>query len=75
MLLTKNSHAFFVFFIISTFSPSVLAESLSEVYQQAKTQGVQVKVSEAGYLAALEKIPQVHSCLRPRVNLYHDQKF
>jgi len=48
---------------------SLFAESLLDVYQHAKNQDAKLKVSEIGYLAALEKIPQVRSGLKPRVNL------
>ena len=45
------------------------AENLLQVYQQAKLNDAQLKVSEIGYLAALESKPQVLSGLKPRVDL------
>jgi len=47
----------------------VFSESLLEVYQHAKLNDAQLKISEAGYLAALEAKPQVLSALKPRVDL------
>ena len=45
------------------------SESLLQVYQHAKQNDVQLKVSEVGYLAALEAKPQILSALKPRVDL------
>jgi len=47
----------------------VNAENLFQVYQQAKQNDAQIRVSETGYLATLEKKPQVLSALKPRVDL------
>ncbi len=47
-------------------TPAV-AENLLQVYQHAKTNDVQLKISEAGFLAALEAKPQVISGLKPQV--------
>ncbi len=43
------------------------AEDLLQVYQDAKTNDAQLKISEAGFLAALEAKPQVISGLKPQV--------
>ncbi len=45
------------------------AETLFQVYQQAKQSDAQLKASEAGYLATLEKKAQVLSASKPRVDL------
>ncbi len=45
------------------------AENLLQVYQHAKINDAQLRISEAGYRAALEKKPQVLSNLKPRVDL------
>ena len=45
------------------------AESLFQVYQHAKTSDATLKASEAGYLATLEKKPQILSASKPRVDL------
>lgn len=48
---------------------TAFSESLLEVYQHAKVNDAQLKISEAGYLAALEAKPQILSALKPRVDL------
>ncbi len=48
---------------------SVQAENLLQVYQHAKKNDLQLKISETNYLATLEKKPQVMSALKPRVDL------
>jgi len=45
------------------------AENLLQVYQHAKTNDVQLQISEAGFLAALEAKPQVISGLKPQVDV------
>jgi len=53
----------------STFSATVSAESLLQVYQHAKQNDTKLKISETNFLATLEKRPQVASNLKPRVDL------
>lgn len=45
------------------------AENLLQVYQQAKGYDAQFKAQESGYMATLEKKPQVLSALKPQVSL------
>lgn len=47
----------------------LFAENLFQVYQDAKKNDAQLKISETGFLATLEKKPQVMSILKPRVDL------
>jgi len=47
----------------------VVAENLFQVYEQAKQSDAQLKAIEAGYLATLEKKPQILSASKPRVDL------
>ncbi len=49
--------------------PSAFAENLIQVYQHAQQHDAQLKISEAGFLASLEKKPQIMSLLKPRVDL------
>lgn len=53
-------------FVLAT---PVSAESLLQVYQHAKDSDATLKASEAGYLATLEKKPQILSASKPRVDL------
>jgi len=46
-----------------------LAENLLQVYQHAKVNDVQLKISESAFLAALEAKPQAISALKPQVAL------
>ncbi len=48
---------------------SVQAENLLQVYQHAKKNDLQLKISKTNYLATLEKKPQIMSALKPRVDL------
>ena len=50
-------------------STSAFAENLLQVYQDSKINDVQLKISEAGFLASLEAKPQVISGLKPQVGL------
>ncbi len=50
------------------FAP-VNAETLLQVYEHAKQNDAQLKISEMGFLAALEAKPQVLSGLKPQVTL------
>jgi len=47
----------------------VYAEDLLQVYQHAKTNDAQLKISEAGFLAALEAKPQAIAGLKPQVSI------
>ncbi len=51
------------------FNSLALSENLLQVYQHAKKSDAQIRVSEANYLATLEKKPQALSALKPRVNI------
>ncbi len=55
-------------FMTLSISP-LYAENLLQVYQHAKTNDVQLKISEAGFLAALEAKPQAIAGLKPQVDL------
>lgn len=56
--------------IFACSTPSLLAaETLLQVYQHAKQNDAQLKISEINFLATLEKKPQVLSGLKPRVDL------
>lgn len=52
----------------SIMSPA-FSENLLQVYQHAKQNDAQLRVSESGYLASLEARPQILSALKPRVDL------
>lgn len=56
-----------MFFGISTVPAH--AETLLQVYEHAKQNDAQLKISEMGFLAALEAKPQVLSGLKPQVTL------
>ncbi|PID33708.1 MAG: type I secretion protein TolC [Thiotrichales bacterium] len=59
-------------FVISTVlasAVSVNAETLLQVYEHAKQNDAQLKISERGFLAALEAKPQVLSALKPQLTL------
>lgn len=45
------------------------SDNLLQVYQHALKNDAQIKASEAGYFAALEKRPQALSALKPRIDL------
>jgi len=53
--------------IIGLITTPVYSENLLQVYQHAKANDAQLKISEAGFLAALEAKPQVISGLKPQV--------
>ncbi len=55
--------------VTSFVSTPALSENLLQVYQQALQSDAQIKASEAGYLAILEKRPQALSALKPRIDL------
>lgn len=55
--------------IASALMLPVAAENLFQVYQHAKNNDATLKASEAGYLATLEKKPQILSASKPRVDL------
>lgn len=50
-------------------APSVQAENLLQVYQQAKGYDAQFKALESDYLAVLERKPQALSALKPQVSV------
>ena len=52
---------------ISLITSPAYSENLLQVYQQAKVNDAQLKISEASFLAALEAKPQVISGLKPQV--------
>lgn len=62
-------------FSMFVISPAVHAENLLEVYQHAKLNDAQLRISEAGYRASLEQKPQVLSGLKPRVDLGADATY
>ncbi len=55
--------------IMSTVSAPLYAETLLQVYEHAKQNDAQLKISEMGFLAALEAKPQVLSGLKPQATL------
>ncbi len=55
--------------IASSTITSAQAENLLQVYQHAKKNDIQLKISQTNLLATLEKRPQVASALKPRVDL------
>ncbi|GAA0423268.1 efflux transporter outer membrane subunit OpmH [Cocleimonas flava] len=55
--------------IMATVSAPVNAETLLQVYEDAKKNDAQLKVSEMGFLAALEAKPQVLSGLKPQLTV------
>lgn len=66
----KNLKTIISVFIISALhTSSIYSESLIQVYEHAKANDAQLKISEAGFLAALEAKPQVVSALKPQVGL------
>lgn len=74
----KKSISMLVLASIATYSllsAPVNAESLLQVYEQAKKNDAQLKISEAGFRVALENKPQVLSNLKPRANLNADASY
>jgi len=59
----------FLSFTVSLAAAPAYSENLLQVYQHAKTNDAQLKISEAGFLAALEAKPQVISGLKPQVGV------
>lgn len=55
--------------VLSLFVNQVSAENLLQVYEHAKANDAQLKISEQGFLASLEAKPQVLSGLKPQVAL------
>lgn len=55
--------------VFGVVSAPVTAETLLQVYEDAKKNDAQLKISEMGFLAALEAKPQVLSGLKPQVGL------
>ena len=70
--INKSSSRYFLivcaFFLTFNLGPAH-AENLLQVYQHAKANDAQLKVSEANFLATLEAKPQITSGLKPQVNL------
>lgn len=56
-------------FVSGFLATPALSENLLQVYQHALQNDAQVRASEAGYLAILEKKPQALSALKPRLDL------
>ena len=66
----KSKKLTFIVLCCSVFSMlPVSAENLLQVYQHAKANDAQIKISEAGFLAALEAKPQVISQLKPQLSV------
>ncbi len=57
------------FVLLYVVSAPVFAENLFQVYQHTKLNDIQLKISETGFLATLEKRPQALSGLKPQVAL------
>ncbi len=55
--------------VVSLMTTPAFSENLLQVYQHALQNDAQIKASEAGYLAILEKRPQALSALKPRIDL------
>jgi len=69
-ILTKKVSILVLSFVFGCLLTGPLfAENLFQVYQDAKKNDAQLKISETGFLATLEKKPQVMSILKPRVDL------
>ncbi len=66
-MMTKKQLATIV--LLSTLSGSVFSETLSQVYQHARSNDAQLKASESAFLAMQEKKPQALSALKPQVSL------
>jgi len=62
-------HKLLILSICSLIATPIFAENLLQVYQQALKSDAQIRASEAGYRATLEKRPQALSALKPRVDL------
>lgn len=56
-------------------APATQAETLLQVYQQAKTYDAQLKSQESSYLATLENKPQVLAAKKPQVNFNANANF
>ncbi len=67
--LSKLSFSVFGCLIAFSITSSAFSENLLQVYQHAKQNDTQLKISETGYLATLEKKPQVLSALKPSLKL------
>jgi len=67
--LSRFSFSAFGCLIACSITSSAFSENLLQVYQHAKQNDTQLKISETGYLVALEKKPQVLSALKPRLDL------
>ena len=67
--LSRFSFSAFGCLIACSITSSAFSENLLQVYQHAKQNDTQLKISETGYLAILESKPQVLSALKPRLDL------
>ncbi len=67
--LSRFSFSAFGCLIACSITSSAFSENLLQVYQHAKQNDTQLKISETGYLATLEKKPQILSALKPRLDL------
>lgn len=64
----KNSFLFGSIIMALSIPSMSYSESLLQVYQDAKRNDAQLKISEINFLATLEKKPQILSGLKPRVD-------
>ena len=67
--LSKTFYLFVCTVVLGLSMSTAHAENLLQVYQQAKLNDAQLKINEAGFLAALEAKPQVISGLKPQLGL------
>ena len=73
----QSSHKKFLrsFLVASSLSAPAFSENLIQVYQHAKQNDIQLKISETNYLATLEKKPQIQSALKHRIDLSADASY
>ena len=73
----QNSHKKLLisFLLLSSLSTPALSENLLQVYQHAKQNDTQLKISETNYLSILEKKPQIQSALKHRIDLSADASY
>ena len=64
---TKSASAFIILTLLN--ATPLYAETLQQVYQDAKKNDAQFQVSQTGYLATLEKRKQMAALLKPRIDL------
>lgn len=75
--LNKSSHKKLLlsFLMASSLSSPAFSENLLQVYQHAKQNDTQLKISETNYLATLERKPQIQSALKHRIDLSADASY